>query len=172
VAGARRLADEVRVGLEDSVGLALAVHNRDERKDPLEENWFGRPVRNHLREFGLLFATIGFAAVAIKLYRGKEIEEVLLWGGAATIFALLGLFAPRVLLPLWRGWMKLAHYMSIVMTSVILSLAWSIGFLPMAAILKVLRIKRMDLSFKQGATSYWETRDSKYDDFKRLELQF
>lgn len=172
MAGARRLADEVRVGLEDSVNVALAVQNRDERKDPLEENWFGKPVRNHLREFGLLFATIGFAAVAIKLYRGKEITEVLAWGGAATVFALLGLFAPRVLLPLWRGWMKLAHYLSIVMTSVILSIAWCIGFLPMATLLKVLGIKRMDLSFKNGATSYWESRDPKHDDFKRLELQF
>ncbi len=172
MAGARRLANEVRVGLEESVGLAVTVHNQDRRKDPLEENWFGKPVRHHLREFGLLFATIGFAVVAFKLYRGREIGDVLVWGGAATVFALLGLFAPRVLLPLWRGWMKLAHYLSIVMTSIILSLAWCIGFLPMAAILKVIGIKRMDLSFKSGAASYWESRDPKYDDFKRLELQF
>jgi hypothetical protein len=172
VAGARRLADEVRVGLGDTVSLTLAVNSDARRKDPLEENWFGKPVRHHVREFGLLFAAIGFAIVAVKLYRGADMSGLLSWIGAATVCAVLGLFAPRALLPLWRGWMKLAHYLSIVMTSVILSLAWCIGFLPMAGILKVLGIKRMDLSYKNGAASYWESRDSKYDDFKRLELQF
>ncbi len=172
MAGARRLADEVRVGLEDTVSLTVAVNNDARRKDPLEESWFGKPVRHHVREFGLLFAAIGFSLVAVKLYRGAEMPDVVSWIGAATAFALLGLFAPRVLLPLWRGWMKLAHYLSIVMTSVILSLAWCIGFLPMAGLLRVLGIKRMDLSYKSGATTYWESRDAKYDDFKRLELQF
>jgi general stress protein CsbA len=84
----------------------------------------------------------------------------------------LGYFFPRALLPVWRGWMKLAHYVSIVMTFVILAAAWTIGFVPMAYLLKVLRIKAIDLSYKAKVTSYWETRDPKYDDFKRLELQY
>ncbi len=68
--------------------------------------------------------------------------------------------------------MKMAHYLSIVMTFVILSVAWTIGFVPMAYLLKILRIKPMNLSYKAKVSTYWETRDTKYDDFKRLELQY
>jgi general stress protein CsbA len=84
----------------------------------------------------------------------------------------LGYFFPRVLVPLWRAWMKLAHYMGLVMTFVILSVAWTIGFVPMAYLLKILRIKSMDLRYGANTDSYWEKRDTKYDDFKRLELQY
>jgi hypothetical protein len=47
-----------------------------------------------------------------------------------------------------------------------------VGFLPMAFALKVLGIRRMDTSFKADRATYWEPRDQKYDDFKRLELQY
>lgn len=173
MAGARRLADEIRVGLEEK-GLVQtqAPVSRREPKDPLNELWFGKPVGQHVREFGALFGAICFFVTAVKLYQGRSTEACLAWGAAGSVFALSGYMAPRLLLPLWRGWMKLAHYLSIVMTSVILVLVWSIGFLPMAFILRIVGIKRMDLSYKAERASYWETRDAKYDDFKRLELQY
>ena len=68
--------------------------------------------------------------------------------------------------------MKLAHYLSIVMTFVILLVAWTIGFVPMAYLLKALRIKSIDVSYRADRPTYWEARDTKYDDFKRLELQY
>jgi hypothetical protein len=55
---------------------------------------------------------------------------------------------------------------------VLLSVAWTIGFVPMAYLLKILRIKSMDLRYGANIDSYWEKRDAKYDDFKRLELQY
>jgi hypothetical protein len=134
--------------------------------------WMGKPVRQHVREFAAIFATIFCAVGAFKLYRGAPLSLGLIWGGCGIGFAALGYTAPAVLHPLWRAWMKLAHYLSIVMTFVILSLAWSIGFVPMAYILKIVGIKRIDVSYRSGVDSYWEKRDPKYDDFKRLELQF
>jgi hypothetical protein len=58
------------------------------------------------------------------------------------------------------------------MTCVILGLVWTIGFVPMALVLKALRIKTIDTSFRANVDSYWEKRDVKYDDFRRLEQQF
>jgi hypothetical protein len=172
MAGARRLADEVRVGLGEEASVKSVANADARRKDPLNETWFDKPVRQHVREFGALFGAIGFFVTAVKLYQGRDASSYAAWLTAAVVFSALGFFAPRLLLPVWRGWMKLAHYLSIVMTTVILSLAWCIGFLPVAGMLKVLRIKPMDLSYRSSATTYWETRDPKYDDFKRLELQY
>ena len=173
MAGARRLDNEVRVGL-DQQGAAVSTHaNTDQIDaklvDPLDVVTFGKTARRHVREFGVLFALIGTAIGSYQVYRGNS---GLAWLGAAGIFALLGLFAPRALFPVWKAWMKFAHYLSIVMTGVILGLTWCLAFVPMAFILRVVGVKRMDRSFKDGAESYWETRDTKYDDFKRIELQY
>lgn len=170
MAGARRLANEVRAGLEQNPQEApKKVANQD--SSPLAEKWMGKPVGTHVREFGALFGAIGFAMCAFKLYKGA-VQPAQIWGALGAVFAVLGYFAPRALLPIWRGWMKLAHYLSIVMTFAILSAAWTVGFLPIAYLLKALRIKPMNLSFKANVPTYWETRDSKFDDFKRLELQY
>jgi hypothetical protein len=42
----------------------------------------------------------------------------------------------------------------------------------MSYVMKLFRVKSMDLSYKANVTTYWATRDSKYDDFKRLEQQY
>jgi hypothetical protein len=132
----------------------------------------GKTVRAHVREFAILFATIFIGIASYKTYKDGVTSTSLAWAIGGIVIGLLGYRAPRALHPLWKAWMTLAHYMSLVMTFIIMSLTWTIGFVPMAMILKALRIKTIDLSYKSGATTYWETRDPKYDDFKRLEQQF
>ena len=165
------MANEVRTGLEDAP-LTARADVVERLVDPLDSSWMGKPVRQHIKEFGQVFATLFFAIAAYKAYNGRPTETLLVWSTLAVVFGVLGYRAPNLLHPLWKGWMKLAHYLSIVMTLVILSLAWTIGFLPMAFILRVLNIKRIDTSYKTGVATYWESRDPKYDDFKRLENQF
>jgi len=172
VAGARGLAHEIRVGLESSESVTAVAEQISKKRDPLLELSFGKPVRQHVKEFGLLFAVIGTCVAAVKLYRGRETTEWMMWLAPAMLFAVLGLYAPRVLLPVWRAWMKLAHYLSLVMTSVVLTIAWCVGVIPIAGVMKIFGVKPMDLSYGANRTSYWETRNPKYDDFKRLELQW
>lgn len=171
MAGARRLENEIRVGLEDAVVVTPSVAVASE-VDPLEVVSFGKTAKRHVREFGTLFAVICFGVAAWKLYRGHAVGSAGAWLVPGAIFGLLGWFAPRVLMPVWRGWMKFAHYLSIVMTAILLTVTWCVGFLPMALILRVCGVKRMDTSFKSDRATYWEPRDTKYDDFKRLELQY
>jgi hypothetical protein len=132
----------------------------------------GKSVRVHVREFAVLFAIIFTTIASYQTFYYGVTTSSLVWALTGIVIGILGYRAPRVLHPLWKGWMKLAHYLSIVMTFVIMSLVWTVGFVPMAMVLKALRIKTMDLSYKTGVSTYWETRDPKYDDFKRLEQQF
>jgi hypothetical protein len=140
--------------------------------NPLDELSFGKPVRKHVRDFGGLFALIFLGIAAWQCYKGKPVSSYGVLIVFGCVFGVLGFCAPRVLLPVWRAWMKFAHYLSIVMTSVLLLLTWCIGFVPMAFVLKLVGIRRVDLSYQDGRQSYWEPRDPKYDDFKRLELQY
>jgi hypothetical protein len=171
MAGARRLANEVRVGLEEPV-VTQPISNDDQFVNPLDSQWMGKPVRVHVREFAVLFSIIFTAIASYKTYHYGVTTNALVWALGGIVIGILGYRAPRVLHPVWKGWMKFAHYLSIVMTFVIMSLTWIIGFVPMAMILKILRIKTIDLSYRSGAVTYWETRDPKFDDFKRLEQQF
>jgi hypothetical protein len=173
VAGARRLENEIRVGLEqqqqpETVSATTVVA----APDPLAVISFGKPVRRHVRDFGTLFALICFGIATWQWYKGRPISSYSLWLLPGVVFGVLGWFIPRALLPIWRGWMKFAHYLSIVMTAVLLTLTWCIGFLPMALVLKLVGIRRVNLAYRDGSESYWEKRDPKYDDFKRLELQY
>jgi hypothetical protein len=140
--------------------------------DPLEEISFGKTLRRHVREFATIFAALFIGLGSFKIYQGQSLSSYAMWLALGVVFITLGWCAPRVLLPVWRLWMKFAHYLSILMTAVLLSATWCLAFIPMAGILKALGIKRMDRSFKEGAESYWEKRDPKYDDFKRLKLQY
>jgi hypothetical protein len=171
VAGARGLENEIRVGLEQTVGDA-PVSAEVAKVDPLDAVTFGKTARRHVREFGSLFAIICGVVAGWKLSRGCDFGPCMAWLTAGALFGALGWFAPRILMPVWRGWMKFAHCLSIVMTAVILIVTWCVGFLPMALALRVFGIKRMDTSFKSDKPTYWEPRDQKYDDFKRLELQY
>jgi len=165
------LEDQIRVGLEEPVAV-VASPQAVVAVDPLEVVSFGKTARQHVREFGALFATICFVVAAWKMCRGHDFGAALYWIAPGVLFAATGFYAPRLLMPLWRGWMKFAHYLSIVMTAVLLGLVWVLGFLPISGIMRLAGIKPMDLSFRADRESYWEPRDSKYDDFQRLKLQY
>jgi hypothetical protein len=97
---------------------------------------------------------------------------VLAWAVLGILFGASAYLAPRALHPLWKGWMKFAHYLSVVMTFVLVGVVWWIGFVPMALLLKACGIRRMDMSYSAATTSYWEKREPSSDDFKRLEQQY
>lgn len=166
------MENEIRVGLEQPVSQRTETRPVLQRFDPLDQVSFGKPVRRHVRDFGLLFASIGIGIGAWQAYQGRSFLTCSVWIAGGAVFALLGVFAPRILFPVWRLWMKLAHCLSVVMTAVLMTLTWCVGFVPMSYVLKLCGIKRIDLAYGADCTSYWEKRDPKYDDFKRLELQY
>ena len=65
-----------------------------------------------------------------------------------------------------------ARKINVVMTFIILSIAWTIVVVPISLLLRIIGKKVMDMSYDLSAQSYWETRDEKLNDFKHLERQF
>jgi membrane associated rhomboid family serine protease len=143
-----------------------------DKKNPLETYAHGRKVREHVRDFGSLFALIGVIIAAVIIYRGGSDAKALIIILASAAFGLMGALTPQVLHPLWKLWMGIAEKLSVVMTFLILMIAWCLLVVPMAFILRILRVKVMDMSFKTEASSYWEVRPERVHNFKLLERQF
>jgi len=172
VAGERGLANEIRTGLNQTSETAVGSSVPRKQIDPLDELFFNRPVRMHVREFGALFGAICFGFGAIRGYRHEFLTGTYILFAAGCAFVALGYLKPAILRPVWKAWMSFAHVLSLVMTWVVMSLSWVVGFVPMALLLRALGIKRIDLTYDPAVVSYWEIRDAKYDDFMRLERQF
>lgn len=168
MAGQGGLAEDLRTGLNQP-DLTVV---RSGSVDPLDELSFGKPVRQHIREFGALMGIILLAVAALCVWRERSVALV----GALTATGLsvywVGARRPQALAVVWRSWMTMAGALGHVMTTVILTIGWVCLVLPTSVALRILRIKVMDTTFRSPVASYWEARDSKLDDFKLLERQF
>lgn len=138
----------------------------------LDEKSFGKPIRQHVKEFGALFGLIALLFIGYAMYKSLALYLVAIGAVAAVFFIGSGYLFPAVLHPAWKAWMGMAHYMGIVMTTLILSIAWIIVVIPVAVLLKVVKKKVMDLTYDPAIESYWNDRADKYHDFKLLENQF
>ena len=140
--------------------------------DPLEARFMRKTIRQHVQEFGCVFGILFLGISGYMLWKGNLGAVTFTLLGAGVVFPALTYGAPRLMHPLWKGWMALAHKIAMVANFIILLVAWVGIFLPMAYLLKLLRVRVMDTSFSTDKQSYWEDRDKKYHDFALLERQF
>lgn len=176
-----RLAQEFPTGLnkmssvESESGRSLRVIQgmKGRTIDPLDDLSYGKPVRQHVREFG---AVMGLVACVIAYFQIAKHHVSPLIGGSILLTGVLvyclGVFAPRLLKPAWQGWMKFAHYLGLMMTTVLLTAMWVAVVIPVGLAVKILGIKVMDMRFRAPVNSYWEDRAHGMDDFKLLERQW
>ena len=171
MAGERRLAREVRTGLELVEGNAQKV-KAAETPSRLDALYFGKPVSARIREFGHVFAGLCLLIAAIRVYRGSDPTFTLILGGLAAVLLLLGSRFPNTLYWPWKGWMGLAHVLSLVVGPVVLAAAWTIVLLPIAMLLKIIGKHVMDLRYDRSLSTYWEERTQEENNFQLLERQF
>lgn len=140
--------------------------------DPLDQRYFGRPIRIHIAEFACVFSIIFLIVGGVLTWRWWAITPAVTAIVASGVLVSTGYRAPQILKPLWQGWMKFAMFLGMVVTAVLLSLVWILLAIPMALLMRTLGKKVLDLTFRSTAASYWEERDPKTGDFKLLERQY
>jgi hypothetical protein len=174
VAGKGGLATEVRTGLDEgqAVKLELIQGGIVDNHVGLERLFHGRPVRQHVREFGAVFGVLFLIFAAVSLYKRGLNPTAAILTVAGIISYVSALTMPAQIEPLWKGWMAVAEKMSVVMTFVILMTAWLLMLVPLAFLLKVLRISVMDMIYGTKKDSYWEDRPERLHDFQLLRRQF
>jgi hypothetical protein len=180
VAGKGELARDLRAGLEEmpmepasSSEAEEVSQDQEAAVHPLDELYFGKPVRIHVREFACVFSIIFLAIAAYGLIKNSSVANAGALLVASLILLAFGYLAPGVLRPVWSGWMAFAEALGKFMSTLIVSIAWTIVLVPVALLLRIIGKKVMDCSsYEPGVESYWEERDQKLHDFKLLERQF
>ncbi|CAN5276090.1 hypothetical protein BH20VER2_BH20VER2_06340 [soil metagenome] len=109
-----------------------------------------------LRRFGLVVGGVLLVIGALLVWREKSAGWVLVV--PAGILLLLAAVAPAVLQVVHRGWMTAAFAMGWVMTNVILTLVFFLAVTPIGLLQRVFGKPPLELAFRSGAGSYWETR--------------
>jgi hypothetical protein len=111
-----------------------------------------------LRNFALVMTT-GLGIIGgLLLWKERAAAPYLL--GLAAAFLVTGLLFPRVLRPIEWAWMKLAHFLGIIMTFVILTLTFYLMITPMGLIMRLLGKRPLAIGFDRDRSSFWEPVDA------------
>ena len=112
--------------------------------------------RRALRNFGLLAASVLLLAGGWLWWKASDSWP---WvAGAAALPAVIGVAAPGILKPFYRGWMIFAVILGWVMTRVILTGVFYLVVTPIALLGRAFGEQFLQLKKSQGSASYWVRR--------------
>ena len=95
-----------------------------------------------------------------------------------TLFALavvvlsITVFNQPLLKIIYTKWMKVAHFIGQIMTTVLLAVVFYLIFTPVGLVLRLMRKDYMDRKLQPEAKSYWHLREKKPFDKERATKQF
>jgi Saxitoxin biosynthesis operon protein SxtJ len=132
-----------------------------ENVDSLKTLFHGKEVRVHVYSFGRTFFII---LSLIGLWRGFSGHSFLgsfLWClVGASLWAACKL-SPKLMEPIWRGWMKLGVLLGVVVTPLLLGIIWIVMMIPLSLLLRVSGKRLMDTEFRDSSSTFWKSREGK-----------
>ena len=129
-----------------------------------------RNALKELRRFS--FTLCGVLSILGGLVLWRKGETGLLFWGIGIGVLLVGLLRPRLLGPIYRGWMGMSFLMGFFMTHLILALMYYLIFTPMALVMRAVGRDPLRLKRNQNAESYWIRRPRKEYLRERYEKMF
>ena len=123
-----------------------------------------------LRRFGLTVGTAMLVLGLLFVWRHRFAGWPLTI--AAFVLVLLAILAPRALQPVQKVWMALAFTMGWIMTRLILTIVFYLVVTPIGILQRIFGQSPLDLSYKTGASSYWEKREGGERTLVDYERQF
>jgi len=109
------------------------------------------------RSFGFLFAVVFVCLSLFSAYRGASTALVIGWFTSGVIMGLVAVFAPTLLTPLNKIWMKLGEIMGKIVNPLVLGIIFFVLISPVALFTRLfgrdeLRLKKLNIG------SYWVDR--------------
>ena len=140
--------------------------------NPLDELLNRKTIRQHIKEFAGVLGVVFLGISAYSIYKNYSVLIPSIFITLTAVLLVLGYKTPSKLLGFWKGWLAIGNGIGTVVTFFILSMMWTVMFIPIAIGLKIFSKQVMDLSFRNGKESYWEDRNSENDNFLLLERQY
>lgn len=123
-----------------------------------------------LRKFGLMVGGVFCLLGAFLLWREVSWAVVFLWIGAPLV--VLGAIYPRILRPVYIGWMTLAVVLGAFMTRVLLTLFFFIVLTPVGLFFRLIGRDALHRTLDRDAASYWIPKEYPIEDRSRLKNFF
>jgi hypothetical protein len=100
--------------------------------------------------------------IAFKNYRHHGVTAFnIIFAALSVGFLTITLFSEAALKVVYKYWMKVAHFIGGIVTTLILSLSFYIIFGTIGIVLKVLRKDLLSERIEKSATTYWLRRENK-----------
>jgi len=112
-----------------------------------------KPGRSDLRKFAFIVGGVLLALGALSWYRGGPAAPYLLAPGA--LLAILGAIAPRILRPLYFGWMTIGFVLGAIMTRIILFVLFLLVMIPIGLVMKLVGKDPLSRRLDPDAETYW-----------------
>jgi hypothetical protein len=112
------------------------------------------------RQFGFLFAAVFVIVAFWPLWPLRAPNPYWLGGAAAWVVA--ALVYPRLLAPLYKGWMKFGHVLGWINARIILGLVFFVMVTPIGLIMRLLGKDLLRMRAKKS-DSYWVERNQPLD---------
>ncbi|MCP5496947.1 MAG: hypothetical protein H7A23_20530 [Leptospiraceae bacterium] len=119
------------------------------------------PTIQDYKKFSLGASVIFILVASYFLWKGKDIKLIYGFYGVATVFLLVGLLQPKLVKPIYLGWMKFAYVLGEVNTRIILFLVFVLTILPIGILFRILRKDLLDSKLDKSQESYWIKREKK-----------
>ena len=112
------------------------------------------------RRFGFLLSGVFAFVGAWLLAKGIGIAIVIILFGASILVLGISLIRPDSLnKPLWV-WMKLAEYLGLIISPVILAIIYFLSFVPVGIMRRLFGSDPLTLKRRTGVNTYWVSRDN------------
>ena len=109
-----------------------------------------------IRKFGLIALIFFGSLCALGIWREKLLPAYLF--GALSLLGLGFILIPGQLEPIFAAWLKIAHLISRIVTTMVLALAYYLVITPSAMIKRILGGSPIAVKPDKEASSYWVDR--------------
>ncbi|MHC4875453.1 MAG: SxtJ family membrane protein [Planctomycetota bacterium] len=126
----------------------------------VEINW--NPPERDLRVFsGLLIAFTAFVAWSIDAEFASPIAQLV--AGVGLVFGGIGIAAPKLIQPLYVGWMVAVSPIAFVVSNTILAAVFFLVVWPLAILMRLKHRDALRLEVDRSAETYWLPRQPQRD---------
>ena len=112
--------------------------------------------KRQIRWFGLAALVFFGCLYGLALWRDRNFIQYFF--GFLSILGLGFLLLPGPLTPVYKGWLKVAHFIGVVFTVIVLSLAYYLVMTPSGFIKRVFGGRPLPMKPDPDALTYWVTR--------------
>jgi len=130
-----------------------------------------RKDNKSVRSFSIALAVVLSGFGALSFYKGHPETATWLWSIAGGVL-LLGLPVPKLIMPVYIGWMHVAHAIGWFNTRLLLTLLFYLILTPTALVMRVLVKDPLDRKLDRNADTYWKPHKKREDPAASYERQF